>query len=81
MISALSKCRANFPALVIMLHDVVRLLKKRFEQHARGSGLTRSQWQVLVYLARNEDTRQSALAELLEVVAQENPPACVGGGA
>jgi MarR family transcriptional regulator, transcriptional regulator for hemolysin len=58
---------SNSPTLGFLLHDVARLLKKRFEQHARGSGLTRSQWQVLAYLARNEGISQSALAELLEV--------------
>src|ERR1700757_5063840 len=58
---------ANLFTLGFLLHDVARLLKKRFEQHARGSGLTRSQWQVLAYLARNEGISQSALAELLEV--------------
>lgn len=50
-----------------LLHDVARLLRKRFEQNARDLGLTRSQWQVLVYLARNEGIHQGGLAELLEV--------------
>jgi MarR family transcriptional regulator, transcriptional regulator for hemolysin len=50
-----------------LLHEVARLLKKRFEQHARGSGLTRSQWQVLTYLDRNEGINQSRLAGLLDV--------------
>jgi DNA-binding MarR family transcriptional regulator len=59
----------NQPTLGFLLHDVARLLRKRFEQHARGSGLTRSQWQVLAYLARNEGINQSGLAELLDVVA------------
>ncbi len=45
---------ANAPTLGFLLHDVARLLRKRFEQNARGSGLTRSQWQVLAYLAQNE---------------------------
>lgn len=58
---------ANSPTLSFVLHDVARLLKKRFEQHGRGSGLTRSQWQVLAYLARNEGISQSGLAELLEI--------------
>jgi MarR family transcriptional regulator, transcriptional regulator for hemolysin len=48
---------------------VARLLKKRFEQNSRGSGLTRSQWQVLAYLARNEGISQAGLAELLEIEA------------
>ncbi len=42
-------------------------MKKRFEQNARGSGLTRSQWLVLVYLAQNEGTCQRQLAELMEL--------------
>jgi MarR family transcriptional regulator, transcriptional regulator for hemolysin len=58
---------ANLSTLGFLLHDVARLLKKRFEQHARGAGLTWSQWQVLAFLARNEGISQRALAELLEV--------------
>ena len=50
-----------------LLNDVARLLRKRFEQNARESGLTRAQWQVLAYLARNEGIQQSALADILEV--------------
>ncbi|MDB5576162.1 MAG: putative transcriptional regulator protein MarR family [Bradyrhizobium sp.] len=58
---------ANAPKLGFLLHDVARLLRKRFEQNARGSGLTRSQWQVLAYLAQNEGINQSGLADLLEI--------------
>lgn len=58
---------ANSPTLGFLVHDVARLLRKRFEQNARDSGLTRSQWQVLAYLERNEGIHQSGLAELLEV--------------
>lgn len=50
-----------------LLHDVARLMRKRFEQNARHLGLTRSQCQVLAHLARNEGIQQSALAEILEV--------------
>jgi DNA-binding MarR family transcriptional regulator len=57
----------NAPTLGFLLHDVARLLRKRFEQNARGSGLTRSQWQVLAYLAQNDGINQSGLAELLDV--------------
>jgi MarR family transcriptional regulator for hemolysin len=53
--------------LGFLLHDVARLLRKRFEQNARGLGLTRAQWQVLAHLNRNEGINQSALAEILEV--------------
>jgi len=55
------------PTLGFLLHDVARLLKKRLEQNSGGSGLTRSQWQVLAYLAQNEGINQRGLAELLEI--------------
>jgi MarR family transcriptional regulator, transcriptional regulator for hemolysin len=57
----------NSPTLGFLIHDVARLLRRRFEQLSRNSGLTRSQWQVLAYLERNENIHQSGLAELLEV--------------
>ncbi|MBV9394841.1 MAG: MarR family transcriptional regulator [Methylobacteriaceae bacterium] len=53
--------------LGFLLNDTARLLRKRFEQNAREFGLTRSQWQVLAYLARNEGIQQSALADILDV--------------
>jgi MarR family transcriptional regulator for hemolysin len=59
----------NSPTLGFLLHDVARLLKRRFEQNARGTGLTRSQWQVLAHLAQNEGIHQGKLAELLDVEA------------
>jgi MarR family transcriptional regulator for hemolysin len=57
------------PTLGFLLHDVARLLRRRFEQNARGadSGLTRSQWQVLACLAEHEGIHQNGLAELLEI--------------
>src|ERR1700723_632808 len=58
---------ANPPTLGFLLHDVARLLKKRLEQHSRRSGLTRSQWQILAYLAKNEGINQKGLAELLDI--------------
>src|SRR5882762_4125117 len=57
----------NAPTLGFLLHEVARLLKRRFERHARGSGLTRSQWQVLAYLSLHEGINQNGLAELLEI--------------
>ena len=50
-----------------VLHDVARLMRKRFEQRARGLGLTRAQWQVLAHLTRHEGINQSGLAEILEL--------------
>jgi len=53
--------------LGFLLHDVARLMRKRFEQNARGLGLTRSQWQTRAYLAKNEGIHQSGLADILEI--------------
>ncbi|MFS8049520.1 MarR family winged helix-turn-helix transcriptional regulator [Rhizobium sp. BR 314] len=55
------------PTLGFILHDVARLLRKRFEQRAKDLGLTRSQWQTLAYLANNEGIHQAGLAEMLEI--------------
>ncbi|MCS0495662.1 MarR family transcriptional regulator [Ancylobacter sp. MQZ15Z-1] len=57
----------NEPTLGFLLHDVARLLRKRFEQRAKESGLTRTQWQTLAYLSRNEGIQQGCLADMLEV--------------
>ncbi|HQS09090.1 MAG TPA: MarR family transcriptional regulator [Xanthobacteraceae bacterium] len=53
--------------LGFLLHDVARLLRKRFEQRARDSGLTRSHWQTLAYLKHNEGIHQGGLADLMEI--------------
>jgi MarR family transcriptional regulator for hemolysin len=55
------------PTLGFLLHETARLLRKRFEQRAKATGLTRAQWQAIAYLARNEGIHQAGLAELLEV--------------
>jgi MarR family transcriptional regulator for hemolysin len=58
---------ATNPNLGFLLHDVARLMRKRFEQRAGRLGFTRSQWQALVHLAKNEGIHQAGLAEILEV--------------
>jgi MarR family transcriptional regulator for hemolysin len=50
-----------------LLHDIARLLRKRFDQRARVLGLSRAQWQVLAHLSRHEGINQSGLAEILEI--------------
>jgi MarR family transcriptional regulator, transcriptional regulator for hemolysin len=50
-----------------LLHDIARLLRKRFEQRARPLGLTRAQWQILAHLQRHEGITQSGLADRLEL--------------
>ncbi len=50
-----------------VLHDIARLMRKRYEQRARSLGVTRAQWQMLAHLQRHEGINQSGLAELLEL--------------
>ena len=50
-----------------MLNDISRLMRTQFDDRARDMGLTRSQWRVMVFLARSEGVNQSGLAEMIEV--------------
>jgi DNA-binding MarR family transcriptional regulator len=52
-----------------LLHDVARLMRKRFEQQARATslGLTRAQAAVISHLARQEGSNQASLAQILEI--------------
>jgi MarR family transcriptional regulator, transcriptional regulator for hemolysin len=54
-------------SLGFLLHDVSRLLRKRFDRRARTIGLTRAQWSVLAHLSRKEGINQAALADILEI--------------
>lgn len=56
------------PNISFVLHDVARLLRKRFEQRSRSSGLTRAQWQALAYLSLHEGIHQNKLADLMEIM-------------
>ena len=67
MISMSDSTPSSPPTLGFLLHDVARFLRKRFEQHARGLGLTRSQWQVLAFLAPKEGIHQAGLADILDL--------------
>jgi MarR family transcriptional regulator for hemolysin len=69
MISLSDPMPSSTPTLGFLLHDVARFLRKRFEQHARGLGLTRSGWQVLAFLAPNEGIHQAGLADILDLEA------------
>ena len=50
-----------------LLHDTARLLRRDFERRSKGTGLTRAQWAVLAYVARNEGSNQASLADMLEI--------------
>ncbi len=55
--------------LGLILADVSRLVRRCFDEKARGIGVTRPQWQVLTLLSRHEGIKQGGLAELLDVEA------------
>lgn len=50
-----------------LVHDIARLLGRRFDLKARAFGLTRAQSRVLATLARQEGINQATLAERLDV--------------
>src|SRR5690606_29775945 len=54
--------------LALLLNDVARLLRTRFDRHARASaGITRAQFAALAILARKEGLNQVALSDELEI--------------
>ena len=55
------------PVFGFLVHDISRMLRKRFDRRARDLGLTKSQWIVLAHLARHEGIHQGGLAEILEL--------------
>src|SRR5947207_1942319 len=52
-----------------MMHDVARLIRRRFERRARQIGLpiTRQQARALLNIARNEGLSQAAVAMMLDI--------------
>ncbi|MBN9242743.1 MAG: MarR family transcriptional regulator [Mesorhizobium sp.] len=53
--------------LGFLIHDVQRLMRRRFEARASGLGLSSAQWRLLVRVAKEEGIAQARLAELLEI--------------
>jgi len=53
--------------LLIILHDVARLMRTRFDQRARAYGMTRAQWVILARLSRQPGMSQNELATICEV--------------
>lgn len=67
MIACAYYMRGMKDSLGFLISDVSRLLRRRFDQHARLIGVTRPQWRALTALTRREGLQQAELAELLEV--------------
>jgi DNA-binding MarR family transcriptional regulator len=53
--------------LLLLLHDVGRLLRVDADKRARAHGMTRAQWGILLWLEREPGISQKELSELLEV--------------
>jgi len=53
--------------LGLLIHDVARLMRRRFEERAVGYGLSSAQWRLLVRLVKDEGAPQARLGELLEI--------------
>jgi DNA-binding MarR family transcriptional regulator len=51
----------------VLVSDVTRLLRRRFDAQARSIGVSRAQWRVLIAMARAEGINQAGLAERLDV--------------
>lgn len=52
---------------LILLHDVARMLRTRFDQYARNMGLTRAQAIILSRLSRQPGLSQNEMAAICEV--------------
>jgi MarR family transcriptional regulator, transcriptional regulator for hemolysin len=53
--------------IFVVLHDVARLLRTRFDQRAKAQGMTRAQWVILARLDRQPGLSQNEMAAICEV--------------
>lgn len=53
--------------LAFLLHNIPRLVRKRFEGRGNQLGLSVAQWRLLSWLLKEEGATQARLAELLEI--------------
>lgn len=52
---------------LILLHDLARMMRTRFDQRARTRGMTRAQWVILGRLSRQPGISQNEMAAICEV--------------
>jgi DNA-binding MarR family transcriptional regulator len=53
--------------LVVLLYDVARIMRTKFDQRARAREMTRAQWHILARVERQPGLSQSELAAICEV--------------
>lgn len=56
----------TYAPLGYLLHDVARLMRRRFDEHARAHQLTLPQWRALGQLSQSDSLSQVTLAGLVE---------------
>ena len=54
-------------SVAFLLHDVARRFRQRFDERARGLGVTRQQWRALIHLSHRPAQSQAELADALDV--------------
>ncbi len=52
---------------IVLLHDVARSMRTRFDQRAREFGMTRAQWIILARLQQQPGISQNEMAAICEV--------------
>lgn len=55
------------PTVGSLIHEIDRLVKKRFDRFAETTGMSRAQWQVLARVAKRQGVNQATLADLVGV--------------
>ena len=53
--------------ILMLLHDLARMMRVRFDQRARLKGMTRAQWAIMIRLERQPGLSQNEMAAILEV--------------
>lgn len=55
------------PSVGGLIHEIDRLVKKRFDRFAETTGMSRAQWHVLAHVSKREGINQAALADVVGV--------------
>lgn len=53
--------------IAFLMEEISRTLRRAFERRIQATGLTRTQWRIIVYLLRTEGMTQTELARALEL--------------
>lgn len=55
------------PSVGGLIHEIDRLVKKRFDRFAETTGMSRAQWHVLAHVSKRTGINQAALADVVGV--------------